>query len=899
MLKINQKTKPKNAAVVIALKDKLPMMYTSRLAIISKMQGYPVALHVIGRLQRMIDTSSYENLLVSLMKLKEVVRVTADVIDTMEGIRTDKYQLNRTDIAAYVTAVTDSIKTFAPTPEDIDLISHLIIAFEANPAAWMLQTTMSEDNLHLQFKSMYQRVLMDADDGEIPIYLPHTDKIGTLQDMPAFKEVGKIDDKADTADKLSNAATLHRYSAVRIIDHVYSLLMDKDAWYRFIAPRSKAEVGANLERSKTLKVFALYIQNLLSYNQFFMLESFLKGYDAVQKWITHFPPLETSTINKLDNILREHDLLHAREDVNQLWSSFGTTDSDALSPDLVVFPTELLASMGLRTAVAKMESEATMYTAIEPLSELKGLDRPIYLPLFSGVAAANFDVAYDVVNTLLIGKKVSHEVENALASLTPSLVRGASKSTIADFSALGITMNIPFNIPTSLSYSIVKGVSKGLENAKLALDSAAPQFSTDYHEFIRKELTFTTITDDVVPLRYKKFSQAFVFDFDKAQRLRGLLDTDFRSLVPSFLAEGSTIYNKRSLKNDKYKVRTMIEELSHKNFEIFIREMGLPHLRQLWATYFSSFALLYVSSNEATNTGKKAAFNLDVLRLISGHGKPYGVTYSELAARQAQLTPENVDTELIELGQGIFLKILDKIPAPSNQLLIDPSFHQGQPAMYFPASSEDIDVKDFVASQGLLNFSLFPIIETRTVPSLVYTSKFAYLTKGVFLNVEPFYRPTTADPAREVMHIPVRKMEWPFERHAFWLEYITFGSYISAPGLNSTDESDALKIADVITDIESKMKSDNKEQAEAVASSGSAIQNGIKTAANQLASIASSVKPTGEKAAGIEPLKGKSGAKPDQSSFNSKKNSDKHSAKKKFGKPLTDANADVDEETKV
>lgn len=606
-------------------------------------------------------------------------------------------------------------------------------------------------------------------------------------------------------------------------------MMDKEIWYSFVSPRAKAELAGNLERSKSLKTFALYLQNLLSYNQYFMLEMFLKSYDLVQEWITHFPPLEAATLYKLDNIVRPHDVLNARGDVATLIGSFTDDAKQNIADKLVVFPSELLGSMGIKKVVEKLEAESSKYAINAPIGSLKDLDRPGYLPLLSGVAAANFDVAYDLTKVLLVNKRVSGEIDDALAGLVPSLVRGSAKANVENLKALQLSAKLDFVIPRSLEYSITKGVEKSIEGGKLSLDSAAPQFSWEYHEFLRKRTSFSVTTDSLIANTYEHFNAAQIVDRDRAKAYRDMIGYHWKSLVPSSWASGHTVYTKDSLSSSPEQVRQLIEILTMKNFDIAIRELQVPHLQKIWATYLSSFCLLYINQDEMEmgvssidSSSEGSGFSIPVL--IEGYGRPYGATYLELLNKQNAQPAKSED--FIVMANGIYLYILDSIPVVTDDLAIEKHFFQEQASMYFSANSGKQNVKEWVVDDSLLQLALFPVTEVTSVPSISFTSKFAYLTKGVFLNMELYYKPTSPDAAREVSSIKTTKKEWPFDRHQYFLEYITFGNYgVDRISVDNAEENGL--IVKTVEKIEATIKKDNQEAVDSSESAGSATKNTV------------------------------------------------------------------------
>lgn len=835
MLKISQKTKPSKAAVILPLAEKKEQLYHGRLALISNMSGYPSAVHVIGRLQRQIDLSSYEGLLHSIKKLRDITKITADVIDSMEGVKVEKYQLNRVEIATYVQNVTANFHSFQPDPDDIDLIAHLITSFEANTGAWVLQGAVKEKDIHLDFKSMYSSILHEQTSNDIPVYAPHEDSITVLSKLPQFvirkKTTAEGQQTEDLENsKLTSAATLYSFAATRIIDHVYQLMMDRDVWYSFVSPRAKAEVSTNLERSKSLKVFSLYLQSLLSYNQFFMLESFLKGYDLVQDWITHFPPLEASTLHKLDNVVRPHDLLNAKMDVKNLFDSFTDPSDHSLATKLIVFPGELVGSFGIANAIERINASAASFITNADIKDVADLDDKKYLPLLAGVAADSFNISHDLATIILTGKIVSGEIDSALAELVPALVRGASRSTIEALRGVGLTAHLPFSVPHALQWSIGAGVVKGLSQGKLSLDSAAPSFSWAYHEHVRKNFKFKMATDDQIVKSYDAFADLQVADKDKASFYRELFGQPWRSLVPDFWQTGNTIYTRDTLKSDPSAVRHLIEAMSGRNFEIVIREMSVPHLARIWATYLSSFALLYVDDATVRPNNKEKGDKVKQTILIEGHGRPYGASYTALQNKQAPISSGN---DLIVITEGIYLRILDKIPVVTDDLIIDPHFYLEHPSMYFASNSQTIPVTQWVIDDSLQHLCLMPAVQRPAVPPVMFTNKYAYLTAELVMNMDLYFKPSSPSPAREVLPINFSKQDWPYDKFTYFLDYVTFGQYGAPKGqIDVSAETELVK--DAVAKIEQTIITDNDEAAKIAASSGSAIAGTMKNIAKEV-----------------------------------------------------------------
>lgn len=846
MLKISQKTQPSSAAVIIPLKGKLSQLYDARVSLISNMNGYPSAIHVIGRLQRQLDTSNYKNLLISIKKIRDLVKITADVIDSMEGVKVDKFQINRTEIAAYVENVTANLNSFKPSPEDVDLISHLITSYEANTGAWLLQGSEKTNDLHLNFKGLYETVLKSDDGYDLPVYAPHLDEITSLGTLPQFaskvKKAGSKEGVLSKDTSADSAQTLYKLAATRIIDHVYQLLMDREIWYSFVSPRAKAEIASNLERSKSLKVFSLYLQSLLSYNQFFMLETFMKGYELVQDWITYFPPLEASTTHRLDNIVRPHDILNAKDDVDHLFRSFSGSGTQTLAKKLIIFPNELVSSFGITDAIRRINDASIAFSIAADFKDAGDLDDKKYMPLLSGVATADFNISHDLAKVILIGKMVSGEIDKALADLVPALVRGSSKSTIETLKGLSLKAKLAFVIPHALQWHVTRGVHKCIEGGKLTLDSAAPQFSWAYHEHIRKNFKLKMATDDQIVKSYPLFQDTQIIDRDKAAEYRELIGYNWKSLVPDHWQEGASIYTEAMLKSDPSVARLLIETLSGKNFEIAIRELGVEHLRKIWATYLSSFALLYIDDTITNSKKRNAGDPYQLPILIEGHGKPYGTNYNSLANKQKAITQES---DFVTLAEGVYLRILNVIPVVVDDLSIDAHFFAEHPTMYFASNSQTIEVKQWVLDESLLNLCLVPVSQVPQVPPTMFTNKYAYLTAELFMNMDLYFKPAIAEEAREVIDVHLTVKDWPYDKSGYFLKYKTFGSYgADISNIEVAEETEL--VADAINKIEKAIDKDYKEVTVSVEKAGSTTEMVNKNVIKEVEDAKSKITPLGD-----------------------------------------------------
>jgi hypothetical protein len=832
------------SAVIVSLAKRLPFLMDVRSIHISKMSGYPSALHSIGRLQRLIDPTSLETLLASIQKMQHIAQVTADVIDNLDGTKMDRYQINRTEIVSYVVNMINQLNSMSMSDDNIDLIANLVTSFEASTSNWVLQGGESDSNLHVQFFKLYQSVLMSDDVSALGAYASHNDTMTTFGNLPHIKtlnakqsrgkKASSEDEQLATAGMLQDAETLYQYAMTRVIDHVYQLLLDKNIWYSFVAPRTKADVTTNIARSQSLRLMVTYCQSLLTYYQFFTIETFLASYELVQQWITHFPPLEASITYELENVIRKHDLLDAKGDVHRLITSLGESSKADLGA--IAFPSEFLSKFGVLRAVNAINAKVGEFSLSGDLSNISDLSEPKYIPLLSGTSISEFDATESLTRLLITDKIVSNEIRQAMGGLIPSFTRASRKQDIDGVRALEIRAALPFIIPCAATFQVSSGVMKGVENGEITLDSGSPEFSYNYHQFLRESMAFKMRTDRAIALDYPGFDTGNVIDYDRARQLREILGLSWKTLVPEIWQAGDYSYTPDHYMRSFDDVKRLLENISGMNYEILIRELTLPHIQKMLATVISSFGVLFVRKNENAPLARHAqAFATGIegstLTLVEGHGSPYGTSYAVLASSQP---PMQVETKLLTLGMGLYIRFLEQIPIVILDLKQDPNFYSQRPVQYFGSNSKKIRIDRWLMGDSMLNFSLVPSHSVSDIPSVKFTPKNVFLTQRLYINFELFYKPSAAEKGRETAKVVTSAQTWDDDRHQYFLEYVNFGRYSTAANVGPEAEAEA--IVQTVKKIEDMITQDTNENSKIVENAGSKVKDTL----NKVEDIASS-----------------------------------------------------------
>lgn len=830
MQKLTTRREHSRTAVMSSLENGLPHLFNHRAAMISKMSGYPTPLQALGRLRAMLNFSDIGALLSSIHTVQQICNITAEVIESMDATNVNKFQINRTDVETYVANIVSVRRGYVPSETEIDVISNIITSSEANPGAWVLSQGDGVDNMHLKFLELYRSVMLLDEPSTLPVYVAHSNDFVPFHTLPKYakksKNVKKKGEKANDVEELMDKdVVIYQYSLVRIIDHIYQLMMDKDIWYQFMAPRKVADVVSNLERARSLKVFGLYLQSVLTYHQFFSLEMFLASYELIQKWIANFPSLTTEQTNKIESTIRAHDYLGARADANHLLISLG---ADAkVAHNALSVPEEFIVDYGFMAKVDEIVDAVGGLAIPTDIMDIKQLNNPIYTPLTADTSTGAFDVVYDLTALLVRHSLVKVVVDEALLGLIPAITGGSSKAALSGLTNLNIKCTIPFEIPSATTFEVTSGVVKELRNGKLALDSAAPQYSREFHRLLRDEFSYRLFVDGAMPTFYKHFNLGMVIDADRAAELRSLTEYNWQSLIPSFLGVGDRGYDMKYFTSSEDSVRGLVEMVTGQSHEMIVRQLSADHMRAMFATYLSGFALVYFIAGDArplspsTKEYTPESVNGKV-RLVAGHGRPFGKSFTELEQLQGAITPE---TTLLPLGYGIYVRLLTKIPTPITDLVFDStSFYNGYPYAYFASGNHTMEVTEWVLGDGLWNYALLPVIGTYNVPLAKFTPRFSYMTTNLYLNLDPYYKPSVPAIARETVNIPLVAQEWPYDRLDYWLKYIHFGAY-GTPLAPDAPKDDTVLIADAIKDIEKQIKADAQEEAASSAAAGTAAKD--------------------------------------------------------------------------
>lgn len=831
---------PAHLGAFPSIKNVTAVAIDIRSIFLSNMSGYPMGSHAVGRLQAMLYTAtSYKELLTVIKRMRDITKYAADIIYTMETTRVEKYTLNRTEIIAYI-ELNSGTSAISLTPDETEFVAYLIVAPETGDSGWTLAfDTDNAENKIIQFQTMYQSIskagsaslndagtLIDKANDVNVVYDPETDEIASLATTRRFRKatndsakraskIKKAEERAiiisDINTDIANGYAVYHMSSIRVIDHVLMLLTNIDIWPAFVSPRLKTEASVNGERARSLRAFSAYLHSLLMYPHLFSIELFMGSYHKLTEWIKTFMPLSKETVDRYDGMIRKHDVLSAREDATAVLNLIDESKSNPTGSTILGLPLEVQSLFEIEDVIKHLDDVASKVPAAVDITSLKSaLKDEAYKPYIYSHPIAEYQIVQNLTNSIILGHAVTDQVNQAAVGAMNGVPRYYTDEILTRLKAINPVIPFGFSPRIPMVDRFASNTEASLVNGAMHFTPLTPMRSYNLQEFIRKEkmaeiFKASAITDP----KESGYMPRVLFNRDKAKHLTGILMRDMRSLYPSSLCYNDTVFTPAMFTtNDEFtnnqSVKRLLEALTGMSFTMIKNEIGSEFLKKTWATFLSSFALLYVVPSEnalelASSKGQdKDIISLLTPHLVEGYGKPYGVTYSALMGKQ----DGTKSASFVRITDHVYLRFLTSIPLPTHDLTVDSDFYLSHPNYYFAGNSASISVDKWVIDEGLLHHALAPSPKPVSKPELLLDRTYAYVNDRLLMQTDMNYSIGTADD--ETMRIPLTTRNWSFDRFFYHIEYITFGSYgttgKTAAAVEMTETNE------MITNIEKAMK---------------------------------------------------------------------------------------------
>jgi hypothetical protein len=424
---------------------------------------------------------------------------------------------------------------------------------------------------------------------------------------------------------------------------------------------------------------------------------------------------------------------------------------------------------------------------------------------------AEFDAVPRLLDAISSRNVVTHEIETAANGIVPGINRYYPEEMLTRLNA--ISPRIPFGYSASVpSIETVEGTTSAvLEGGSLKYRALAPRHTYDYQWYIRndKYLTVFKASDVFVNKDSRGFKPVCLLNRDAAGHLRNAIRQNFKSLYPVQMHYGDYTYTHGHFTTgnpmaDETALKNLFETLFGMNWTIIKAEIGSEYIKRTFATFISSFALLYVSPEELASKTKGGKQNISALldpHLVQSYGLPYGVSTANLAARQKPAQ----DTDFIKLTDQVYIRFLTNIPLPTDSLVASKDFYGRQPYYFYTGNSDQLeDVTLWVIGDGLLHHALAPLrTESITKAPALMTPRHAHLNDRLLFQPDLNYSISSTATADTGFSIPLAQTSWSYDIWEANVKYVHFSGYSKGEVAGSVETTEVNKL---VTEIEQSLK---------------------------------------------------------------------------------------------
>lgn len=836
MQRLLNKALPPKLGAFVTLSDIMHQSITARGAHLVNLSGYPVASHVVARIISQLDLTDMEKLLNSIKHVRDMSRLAADILNIIPLAKIDRQQLIRTELMSYIQQNAPAYGFGTLGTNDIDFVAYLITSSETPDTAWILDLPAA-DNRIIAFWELYQTLrtaqpVVVSAPGSPPTnpnaasaMMYSEDYNGSIIPATSSQRAKRLikDTEARIANQpgeakrlleelgtqLTYVDTVAMMANLRIVDHVFGLLMNIDVWRTFISPRKESTSAQNAERAQSLKLFSSYLHSILIYPQIFSVELFRGSYERLEQWIASFPAVPAHILATYQDVVTKHDVLNAGQDARMLLGLLETSNDPVHNVAITGIPIEVTDIFGFADIRANVIAAASKATMPIMLKNVAALDKPEYDYVLYSNPVDTFNITHELSEAILVRDTVTQQLRFAASGVVPGITRFYSEQLLTRLKALN--MAVPYGWSQNIAFSdpVTHTTASTTKGGKMKLHPRAVRTSYDYQHYLRRDQLYKIFNGNAVRLAQNSaFIPKSIENVDVADHLRGILKYEWKTLAPANTHLADKIYNVDYLTamagrttpsgnpaiNEPLK--QLLETLTGMSFELIRISMRNPLNAQIWATYMSSWALVY--STPATTVINASTTNLSaVVSLVPGYGYPYGVTYQQLESMQGGFDAK----QFIKINDTTYLRMLTKLPARTTDLRVatdTDAFYYDHPYYYFagdtdPASAEV--VTDWVIHDSMWNFGLCPILGATSKPVAFLDKRYAYTNDSIWLQTNLNYALAGESDADFTFSIPVAERSWSIDRFNKFAEYKTFGSYGKAESsVASVEQTDINKM---------------------------------------------------------------------------------------------------------
>lgn len=809
---------PPVVSQIRSLRETIDAAVNVRNVMLPQFHGFPVPGNILGSIRRHFNLGSLNELKEGLILLRDAVKFASELTVNLRITQPHRHQMQLLETIEYATAkaAEHGYPHLSGRPDMIAFVANLIQSSELHVDSWSLDFASSSNPI-LRMKDLYNEVAQNVGG-----YSTSENPAGTGMDVVKAREAKYYEPKDGKFEAFSNfafnASKLRHYESnwagknasqrklalddaqtrlnyesiiyaiadIKFLDHVFHLLMDLDVWSVFVPARMESTAASNQERGEGLKVFAAYIQAILLYPHIFRYELFRQGYMRMEAWHGSLPTVPAEVMINYEKFIAKYDLLGAKDDAANLYATYDVAKDPNLGCRIIVQFREMFEIYGLGPELKTLSAIPT--TSILKIDKIEELSTPMNSQIVNVFPVSKFRMTESIVHRLMTTNHFTEVTNLACSMLAPGEGVFFPDRVLDRLNELKFRSTIPLHGYISASDYFDKGNYPRLAQGSFAIRYHAPYASTENEFDLQTKLLPAVGHVSELNKRYGEFQ--CTTDESAAAAFRATYKREWRSFYPSNIFRGDRRTSVKTLQDspDGIELRYMLESMSGVPYSAVKREVMVDVHASIWASYLSSFALLFRSDEEIieipfmAESGEEApapkhipSKKLNFVR-IDGNGKPWGVSYSTLELLQ-QFDPAKDYKRLPDTN--VYIAFLKTVPLPSDRMSYD-VWGIGRNYYYYAGSATNTKTfANVVSMEGLKHMHMRPLhqVSKSETFKFVLDKLYVYLNETMFINADARGHYDTAFESGENMVLPLIQKKWPGDQIQINVDYITFTGY--------------------------------------------------------------------------------------------------------------------------
>lgn len=847
---------PSNLIQVRSLSDVLEKAVHERLLALSRLDAVPRASQAMGLLTSKLNLSNLEELKKSLILVRRIADLTSKFMKANLATKVDRHQLQPSQIQTVLEALAPQLG-YNGLPDQDEIISTavvLVLSVEGVATTqWTLTRLPSEsDNLIIQLTNLYKTFQSSVSPTikyepgnpaiNVPpsvttnenygMYMMQDDDVVTtsLLELMALNSVetgavasalaaslASMPDEptrvaaiASKQQLLSNHLVIQQLADLRLIDHIFSLLMTPKVWDSFLPARTITDVSAALDRANTLADLAGYCQSLLNLPFFLKTGIYMETYASVVKWQGTSYALSGTLLTDIENFITDYDVLSTIPDARDLFTVF--SDKVAGIPDSSV--TSIYKEIINIVASGKLDSSIKNASPIIlKTSDLQQFRDADYMKILTNAPADKVALLFNLEQHLNTTFRYVSVMKDLTVTSRSKAYPYLSNRVMASLMALNLRPVFKWCSNIHPGVNVLEHGPRMLSNV-IGVNESTLNISATELNAIRSTELFTIQTAANYVQNYGKVR--WLFDTYTAANLRKDIGFDYRSWMPGELSAPGAMLYLDTIVRDYDIMNSIFEHVMSSSKNTIAHQLQSEIMQTTFATYICSFALFFIKEKGS-----------DTLIPVNPAGKPWGISMTELSAlnpvspksssfvkRAHPILLERNATDDEKAECKFWVRFIDKLPIPTTDLTLTKfsSFHS-----YYQfkgrTSTKPVEVTTLVRSEGLLHYAGLPPYPLRDVSAdnVFFDKIYSYKPAALLIQMDPIYSPQESTSTDTFVSVPT-EVGWEGEQYDATLRFLRYGTYVPVDGSVQTPQSE---LTDLLKELHSTEKKITKEGAQA------------------------------------------------------------------------------------